>query len=132
MNSPDRHKKTLLQDYAEILPILPKSEESCTIKMPDGKEAKLPILKGTDGPKLIDVRSLYQQIGCYTFDPGFTSTGSCMSNISFIDGDAGKLLHRGYNIAELAEKSSYIELCYLLLYGILPNKDELRVFEQTV
>eukprot|EP00331_Platyophrya_macrostoma_P002733 CAMPEP_0176423934 /NCGR_PEP_ID=MMETSP0127-20121128/10562_1 /TAXON_ID=938130 /ORGANISM="Platyophrya macrostoma, Strain WH" /LENGTH=446 /DNA_ID=CAMNT_0017804945 /DNA_START=136 /DNA_END=1476 /DNA_ORIENTATION=+ len=100
--------------------------------MPDGKEAKLPILTGTDGPSLIDIRNLYQQTGAFTFDPGFMATGSCMSNITFIDGEKGKLIHRGYNIEELCEKSSYIELCYLLLYGILPAKEELQKFEKTV
>ncbi len=88
----------------------------------DGRHIDLPILAGTAGPNVIDIRKLYSEAGHFTLDPGFTSTGSCESQITFIDGDGGILLHRGYPIEQLAEKSNYIELCYLLLNGELPNK----------
>ena len=132
-HSPTKISSPTLEDkYKFITPHLQESKEHCVLKMTDGKEAKLPIIEGTLGPNLIDIRTLYQQAGVFTFDPGFMATGSCMSNITFIDGEKGKLLHRGYNIEELCEKSSYIELCYLLLYGILPVKEELQKFEKTV
>jgi citrate synthase len=81
---------------------------------------------------MIDIRSLYGKTGHFTFDPGFTATGSCVSGITFIDGGKGVLLYRGYNIEELAELSSFMECCYLLLYGELPSEHDLKVFEETV
>ncbi len=93
-----------------------------------GKTVTLPVYSGTVGPDVIDVRQLYQETGHFTLDPGFTSTGSCESQITFIDGDEGVLLHRGYPIEELAERSNFLELCYLLLNGELPNKDEYKAF----
>ena len=81
----------------------------------------LPILNGTDGPSVLDIRSLYAQTGLLTYDPGFTSTASCESAITFIDGDEGRLLYRGYSIQELVERSDFIEVAYLLLYGELPT-----------
>ena len=81
----------------------------------DGKKWELPVLEGTVGPKVIDVRRLYAETNCFTFDPGFTSTGSCESKITYIDGEEGILLYRGYPIEQLAEKSDYPEVCYLLL-----------------
>jgi citrate synthase len=97
-----------------------------------GKSHKLPVLKGTLGPDVIDVRKLYGDTDCFTFDPGFTSTGSCESKITFIDGDQGVLLHRGYSIDELAEQSDFMEVCYLLLNGELPNRAEKYTFEQVI
>jgi citrate synthase len=85
------------------------------------KALQLPILKGTVGPDVIDVRKLYAESDAFTFDPGFTSTASCQSALTFIDGDAGVLLHRGYPIDQLAEQSSFLEVCYLLLNGELPD-----------
>ena len=76
-----------------------------------GKSYDLPIIKGTTGPDVLDVRKLYADADVFTFDPGFTSTASCESKITYIDGDAGILLHRGYSIQELAEKSSFLEVC---------------------
>ena len=90
----------------------------------DGKSVELPILKGTDGPAVVDIRKLYAEADVFTYDPGFTSTASCESKITFIDGDKGVLLHRGYPIDQLAEKSSFLEVCYLLLNGDLPNAKE--------
>ncbi|MER2520987.1 MAG: citrate synthase [Bdellovibrionales bacterium] len=89
-----------------------------------GKSWKLPVLSGSTGPDVIDIRKLYGETGMFTFDPGFTSTGACESKITFIDGDKGTLLHRGYPIAELAEKSDYLEVAYLLIYGELPNAQQ--------
>src|SRR4051812_20507491 len=82
------------------------------------------ILSGTVGPEVIDVRKLYAQTDVFTYDPGFTSTASCQSEITYIDGDAGILLHRGYPIDQLAEHSTFMEVAYLLLNGELPKKDE--------
>jgi citrate synthase len=92
----------------------------------------LQIIKGTTGPDVIDVRKLYDESGVFTFDPGFTSTASCESKITYIDGDAGILLHRGYPIEELAYKSTFLEVCYLLLHGELPTADEYAEFEKTI
>ena len=97
-----------------------------------GKDYDLPLMPGTVGPKVIDVRSLYGQTGHFTYDPGYTSTGSCESKITYIDGEEGVLLHRGYPIEELAEQSSFLELCYLLLNGELPSKAERTEFESII
>src|SRR3972149_2930123 len=85
------------------------------------KRVDLPVIPGSTGPSVIDIRKLYDETGFFTYDPGFTSTGSCESKITYIDGDAGILLHRGYSIEELAEKSDFMEVCYLLLFGELPT-----------
>ena len=98
----------------------------------DGKSVELPILKGTDGPAVVDIRKLYAEADVFTYDPGFTSTASCESKITFIDGDKGILLHRGYPIDQLAEKSSFLEVCYLLLNGDLPNAKEFEQFEHNI
>ncbi|PCH66802.1 MAG: citrate (Si)-synthase [Rhodobacteraceae bacterium] len=98
----------------------------------DGKTYELPMFSPTAGPDVIDIRKLYAQAGVFTYDPGFTSTASCDSTITFIDGDKGELLHRGYPIDQLAEKSHYLEVCYLLLYGELPSAIELEDFENRV
>ncbi len=98
----------------------------------DGKSVELPILKGTDGPAVVDIRKLYAEADVFTYDPGFTSTASCESKITFIDGDKGVLLHRGYPIDQLAEKSSFLEVCYLLLNGDLPNAKEFEAFEHNI
>jgi citrate synthase len=97
-----------------------------------GKSYDLPIIKGSTGPDVLDVRKLYADADVFTFDPGFTSTASCESKITFIDGDAGILLHRGYSIEELAEKSNFLEVCYLLLNGELPNAKEYAEFEKII
>jgi citrate synthase len=98
----------------------------------DGKEYELPIHSPSAGPDVLDIRKLYAQAGVFTYDPGFTSTASCDSTITFIDGDKGELLHRGYPIDQLASKSHYLEICYLLLYGELPSPAELEDFESRV
>ena len=98
----------------------------------DGKTVEMPILKGTDGPAVVDIRKLYAEADVFTYDPGFTSTASCESKITFIDGDKGILLHRGYPIEQLAEKSSFLEVCYLLLHGELPSAKAFEEFEHTI
>ncbi|MBP7337345.1 citrate synthase [Niveispirillum sp.] len=97
-----------------------------------GKKIDLPILKGSTGPDVIDIRKLYGATGCFTYDPGFTSTASCDSAITYIDGDEGVLMHRGYPIEQLAEHSDFLETCYLLLHGELPNEAQKVEFEATI
>jgi len=97
-----------------------------------GKTIDLPILKGTTGPDVVDIRKFYAESDAFTYDPGFTSTASCESKITFIDGDKGILLHRGYPITDLAEKSNFLEVCYLLLHGELPTAAEYATFENNI
>ena len=97
-----------------------------------GDQYVLPVLESSVGPRVIDVRKLYADTGCFTYDPGYTSTGSCRSRITYIDGEEGVLLYRGYPIQDLAEHSDFAEVCYLLLYGDLPTSDQKAVFEHDV
>ena len=97
-----------------------------------GKAIDLPILKGAAGPDVVDIRKLYAESDHFTYDPGFTSTASCESQITFIDGDKGILLHRGYPIDQLADKSTFLEVCHLLLNGELPNAADFAKFERTI
>ncbi len=97
----------------------------------NGKTIELPVYSGTAGPDVIDVRALVQE-GLFTYDPGFVSTAACESQITYIDGSKGILLHRGYPIEQLAEKSDYLEVCYLLIYGELPSEAEAEKFRNTV
>jgi len=108
-----------------------ESTKSATLTIGDNT-IDLPIFSPTAGPDVLDIRKLYGQGGVFTYDPGFTSTASCDSTITFIDGDEGILTHRGYQIGELAEKSHYLEVCYLLLYGELPTATQLEDFEGRV
>jgi len=105
--------------------------DKATLKI-DGKSYDLPIMKGTTGPDVVDVRKFYAESDRFTFDPGFTSTASCESKITYIDGDAGILLHRGYPIEQLAEKSTFLEVCYLLLHGELPTAAEFETFNHNI
>ena len=98
----------------------------------DGKTFETQVYDGTIGPSVIDVRRLYSELGVFTYDPGYTSTGSCQSTITYIDGEKGELLYRGYPIEQLAEKSHYLEVCYLLLYGELPSAAQAEDFEKRV
>ena len=91
-----------------------------------------PMLEGTIGPKVLDIRTLYGKEGYFTYDPGFTSTASCTSRITFIDGGKGQLFYRGYTIEELAQKSTYLETALLLAYGKLPTQTELSDFEKEI
>ncbi|MCK6417422.1 MAG: citrate synthase [Alphaproteobacteria bacterium] len=97
-----------------------------------GKSYKLPVIEGTQGPAVIDVRKLYAESGYFTFDPSFSSTGSCKSALTYIDGDEGILMHRGYTIEDLAEKSTFLEVAYLLLNGELPNRAQLDKFTRDI
>ncbi|AOZ69028.1 citrate (Si)-synthase [Rhodobacter xanthinilyticus] len=98
----------------------------------DGKTYDLPVISPSVGPDVLDIRKLYGQADVFTFDPGFTSTAACESAITYIDGDKGELLYRGYPIDQLAEKSHYLEVCYLLLNGELPNKQQMEDFENRI
>ncbi|RZI46415.1 citrate synthase [Candidatus Finniella inopinata] len=93
-----------------------------------GKVFELPVLSGTEGPDAVDISALYKETGLFTYDPGFMSTASCTSAITFIDGDEGRLLYRGYSIASLAENCDFLEVAYLLLYGDLPNVAQKQIF----
>jgi citrate synthase len=97
-----------------------------------GNSYDFPILSGTTGPDVIDISKLYAQAGMFTYDPGFTSTGSCQSKITYIDGDAGILEYRGYPIEQLADKGDFLETCYLLLYGELPTKTQKADFDNRI
>ncbi|WP_370299200.1 citrate synthase [Abyssibacter sp.] len=108
------------------------SSDSYTVTGPDGSSVDLPQVQGTMGPPAVDVRKLYANTGGFTFDPGFTSTCSCESGITFIDGEKGQLLYRGYRADELAQKSNYMEVCYLLLNGELPTQSEYEEFNDAI
>jgi len=108
------------------------SDRTSAIKTHAGKTSDLPVLSGTHGPDCIDVRGLYKDTGNFTYDPGYATTASCKSEITFIDGDEGVLLYRGYPIEQLAENSTYLEVCYLLMYGELPNKQEADEFNNII
>jgi len=97
-----------------------------------GKDHEFPVYAGTQGPNAVDIRKLYDQVDIFTYDPGFTSTASTESNITFIDGDKGILQYRGYSIADLAEHSSFLETCHLLLYGELPNQPQMEKFTHSI
>ncbi len=99
-------------------------DKTSTLKLPDGKSLEFPVHSGTMGPDVIDIRTLYGKSGMFTYDPGFMSTASCSSSITFIDGDAGVLLYRGYPIEQLARQCDFLEVCYLLLNGELPNRKQ--------
>lgn len=104
------------------------SQKVVRVTTEDGKTSELPTISGTHGPDVVDVRGLYRDTGLFTYDPGYATTGSCSSKITFIDGEKGVLLYRGYPIEQLAENSNYLEVCYLLLYGELPTPEEYSNF----
>ncbi|WP_375618359.1 MULTISPECIES: citrate synthase [unclassified Bartonella] len=107
------------------------SENNAYIIVND-KKVELPLRKGTSGPEVIEIASLYKKTDIFTYDPGFTSTASCESKITYIDGDKGILLYRGYPIDQLAEKGDFLESCYLLLYGELPTQQEKNEFDRCI
>ncbi|MFN3835946.1 MAG: citrate synthase, partial [Glycocaulis sp.] len=110
-----------------------KAEKKGTAQLTlNGKSYDLPVFGGSVGPDVIDIRTLYRDAGVFTYDPGFTSTASCESQITYIDGDEGVLLYRGYPIDQLAEQSSFIEVAYLLMHGQLPSASELETFDWTI
>lgn len=108
-----------------------ESEKTATISL-NGKDVALPVLSGTLGPDVIDIRKLPAQAGVFTYDPGYGETASCSSKITFIDGEKGILLHRGYPIAQLAEQATFMEVAYLLLNGELPAKAEYDTFVHSI
>jgi len=109
------------------------NEVKATLTFSDGSPgAEFPVYSGTIGPDVIDIRKLYAQTGKFTFDPGFMSTAACESAITYIDGDQGELLYRGYPIEELAVSCDYLETCYLLLHGELPSADQKSRFVTSV
>ena len=109
------------------------STKKATMSFSDGTPSiDLPIYEGTVGPDVVDIRKLYGQTGKFTFDPGFLSTASCDSKITYIDGDKGELLYRGYPIEQIAQNCDYLETCYLLLKGELPSRPELKDFSYNV
>jgi citrate synthase len=105
--------------------------DKCFIEI-NGKKYELSVKKGTIGPSVVDFRDFYKNTGHFTFDPGFTSTASCQSNICFIDGDKGTLLYRGYEIEQLTENSSFLEVAYLLIKSELPTKDQFNEFSNAI
>ena len=107
------------------------TDRTATLTFSDGSpQVTLPVLPGSVGPDVIDIRTLYGKTGRFTYDPGFLSTAACHSTITFIDGDKGVLLYRGYPIEELAVKCDFLDVCYLLLYGDLPNAARQKEFDQ--
>jgi citrate synthase len=112
-------------------PFASKPGGSATVLV-GNKSIQLPIARGSVGPDVIDVRKLYAEGDVFTYDPGFTSTASCESAITYIDGDEGVLLYRGYPIEQLAEQSDFIEVCYLLLHGELPSPEQLKTFRNAI
>ncbi|MDB5999577.1 MAG: type citrate synthase, partial [Rhizobacter sp.] len=109
------------------------SDVKATLSFSDASPSmELPIYKGTVGPDVIDIRKLYAQTGKFTYDPGFLSTASCNSTITYIDGDKGELLYRGYPIEQLATNCDFLETCHLLLYGDLPTETQRTTFVDTV
>ncbi|MBT7768622.1 MAG: citrate (Si)-synthase, partial [Rhodospirillales bacterium] len=114
---------------------MPKTTANHTFTLTDnasGDNYELPVYQGNIGPNVIDVSKLYAQTGHFTYDPGFTSTGSCESEITYIDGEEGILLYRGYPIAELVDNADFLEVCYLVLNGDLPNATEKADFESII
>src|ERR1700745_3289919 len=105
------------------------TNHSATLTFDDGSPSvNFPILSGSIGPDVVDIRTLYGKTGKFTYDPGFLSTASCASTITYIDGDKGELLYRGYPIEQLAVKCNFMEVCHLLLYGDLPNVAQYKDF----
>ena len=111
---------------------IPPEDGITFVNEASGEQITFPTLQGTCGPKVIDIRRLYGATNMFTYDPGFTATGSCESKITFIDGEAGVLLHRGYPIEELAAHSDFMEVCYLLLYGELPTNAQKDKFVHAI
>src|SRR6185503_19926904 len=108
------------------------ADKKATLSLPDGKSLDFPMMEGSIGPEVVDIRTLYGKSGVFTYDPGFLSTASCNSSITYIDGDAGVLLYRGYPIEQLAQHCDFLEVCYLLLYGELPDQKQKDEFVHIV
>lgn len=117
---------------AAVTPVTSTNKNVDVVDNTTGQKVSLPIVDGTVGPSVIDIRKLYGETDRFTYDPGFSSTASCESKITYIDGDKGILMHRGYPIEQLAEKSNFLEVCYLLLEGELPNKEQYSEFQHNI
>ena len=105
------------------------ADNKATLSFSNGAPSvEMPVYQGNIGPDVIDIRKLYAQTGMFTYDPGFLSTAACQSAITYIDGDKGELLYRGYPIEQLAKNCNFLETCYLLLYGELPNQEQKAAF----
>ncbi len=107
-------------------------DKKATLTLHDGQKIEFPVLSGSIGPDVVDIRALYGKTGVFTYDPGFLSTASCSSTITYIDGDAGVLLYRGYPIEQLAQQCDFLEVCYLLLNGELPDRKQKEEFDNIV
>jgi citrate synthase len=116
----------------DVAPAKADATKTATLTLGSNQQTMMPVRSGTIGPDVIDVGRLYRDTGCFTYDPGFTSTANCSSRITYIDGDQGILLYRGYPIEELAQRSNFLEVCYLLLYGELPTKGQFESFRNIV
>jgi citrate synthase len=116
----------------DAAPAKSNASKSATLTLGGNRQTMMPVRSGSIGPDVIDVGRLYRDTGCFTYDPGFTSTANCSSRITYIDGEEGVLLYRGYPIEQLAKSSSFLEVCYILLYGDLPTKAQLDSFRNIV
>jgi citrate synthase len=116
----------------DAAPAKSNASKSATLTLGGNRQTMMPVRSGSIGPDVIDVSRLYRDTGCFTYDPGFTSTANCSSRITYIDGEEGVLLYRGYPIEQLAQTSSFLEVCYILLYGDLPTKAQLESFRNIV
>ncbi len=130
-------KGQAIKDYIMAPRFLDEDNDLACLEVTPGEpggstSVNLPILHGTIGPSVFDIRTLYKETNCFTFDPGYTSTASCESKITYIDGEKGILLHRGYPIEELAENASFLEVAYLLMEGELPNQNSYEAFLQNI
>ena len=108
------------------------TKKAFRLTSPSGTEMDLPVRSGSVGPDVIDVGKLYKEQGVFTYDPGFVSTGSCESDITYIDGEQGILMYRGYPVEQLAANSNFVEVSYLLLHGELPTASQLESFDTTI
>ena len=122
----------MLGRFSQDSPRNMMTKDAFRLISPSGNETELPIRSGTVGPDVIDVGKLYREQGVFTYDPGFVSTGSCDSDITYIDGEEGILMYRGYPVEQLAKQSSFLEVCYLLLHGELPTSAQLEKFDNTI
>lgn len=125
----------MAQKQENVVTLPARAVDNNTVTLTDnrtGKSYDFPILDGTEGPSVVNISKMYAKTGMFTYDPGFTSTGACQSAITFIDGEKGILLHRGYPIEQLVAEASYLDVCYLLLHGELPAEIEKREFEKSI
>jgi citrate synthase len=116
----------------DVAPAKSDANKTATLTLGSNQQTMMPVRSGSIGPDVIDVGRLYRDTGCFTYDPGFTSTANCSSKITYIDGDKGVLFYRGYPIEELAQRSNFLEVCYILLYGDLPTRAQYDNFRNIV